>query len=62
MGFSDNFNEETCNEILDKNVTAVWQITTSTKVLVLCFASLFGLLILFGLFIFTKYLVVRSKC
>lgn len=53
--------DETCDEILT-HADDYWHIELKTKVVVSTQAAFFGVLIIFGTFIFVKYLVIRSEC
>ena len=53
--------EESCDKIL-KEDGSYWHIELKSKIVVSTQATFFGILIMFGVFIFVKYLVIRSEC
>ena len=53
--------EESCNKILAQDGSQ-WHIELKSKIVVSTQATFFGILIIFGFFIFVKYLVIRSEC
>ena len=62
MGKDTNFNDKNCMEQLDIANTETWEVRSRTKWMVSCVSVFYGLLILFGLFIFIKYLVFKFQC
>ena len=63
LKWGDNFEAKTCQEVLALKDSQVqdWEPSTLTKWLVNTSASIFGLLQIFGIYIFVKYLVVRAN-
>ena len=63
MGFSggDSADAYSCADIHGHS-DGQWNIKLNSQVLVSTSATFFGLLIIFGVFIFVKYLVIRSAC